>query len=92
MNNPARKLFNKRYIESGRKSLINKKFNYQITNFVDTTYTMVGANDKPRPHKDKIMGVTHQCLIYMHGPESVNNGTGFYNPAPRRTLSFFCQR
>ena len=26
MNNPARKLFNKRYVESGRKSLINKKY------------------------------------------------------------------
>ena len=26
MNNPARKLFNKRYVESGRKSLVNKKY------------------------------------------------------------------
>ena len=26
MNNPARKLFNQRYIESGRKSLVNKKY------------------------------------------------------------------
>ena len=65
-------------VQNEIKSLINKKFNYQITNFVDTTYTMVGANDKPRPHKDNIMGVTHQCLIYMLGEESANNGTGFY--------------
>ncbi len=26
MNNPARKLFNQRYVESGRKSLVNKKY------------------------------------------------------------------
>ena len=40
---------------------------------------MVGAADKPRPHTDQVIGATHQCLIYMHGEESTNNGTGFYH-------------
>jgi hypothetical protein len=44
------------------KKLIKEKFYFDISKFIETTYTMV----------------THQCLIYMHGPESVNNGTGFY--------------
>jgi len=40
---------------------------------------MVGASDKPRPHTDEKMGATHQCLIFMCGEESTNNGTGFYS-------------
>ena len=61
------------------KKLIKKHFNYNITNFVERTiYTMVGATDKPRPHTDEKTGAKFQCLIYMHGPESINNGTGFY--------------
>ncbi len=60
------------------KKLIKEKFYFDISKFIETTYTMVGAADKPRPHVDLELGCTHQCLIYMHGPESVNNGTGFY--------------
>ena len=62
------------------KKLIKKHFKYNIINFVEpSSYTMVGAADKPRPHNDENTGAKFQCLIYMHGPESVNNGTGFYH-------------
>jgi|TARA_R100001126_G_scaffold17201_1_gene8003 hypothetical protein len=60
------------------KEFIKKHFLYDVKTFTTTDYTMVGATDKPRPHVDLELGCTHQCLIYMHGPESVNNGTGFY--------------
>jgi len=67
-------------VQNEIKNLIDKKFNFKTNNFIQTTYTMVGANDMPRPHTDiGEMGCKYQCLIYMHGPESVNNGTGFYN-------------
>ena len=59
--------------------LIAKKFNFNILNFIESTYTMAGAIDRPRPHRDIGIGATHQCLIYMHGEESTNNGTGFYH-------------
>ena len=58
--------------------LIEENFNFKISEFVETIYTMVGATDKPRVHTDWQSGCTHQCLIYMYGEESVNNGTGFY--------------
>tara|TARA_R100001509_G_C4744659_1_gene174360 strand:+ start:114 stop:611 length:498 start_codon:yes stop_codon:yes gene_type:complete len=59
--------------------LIQKHFNFKISSFVcPSSYTMVGATDKPRPHTDEDVGSKFQCLIYMYGPESVNNGTGFY--------------
>ncbi len=61
------------------KKLIQKHFNYKVTNFIyPSVYTMVGATDKPRPHTDETTGSKFQCLIYMYGPESINNGTGFY--------------
>jgi len=61
------------------KKLIHEHFNYEISKYVfPSLYTMVGATDKPRPHVDLNKGCTHQCLIYMHGPKSINNGTGFY--------------
>ena len=60
------------------KKLIKQKFNFDISKFISTNYTMVGAADKPRPHTDEVIGATHQCLIYMHGEESTNNGTAFY--------------
>ena len=66
-------------VQNQIKVLINKKFNFKISNFFYSSYTMVGANDKPRPHTDEKYGVTHQCLIFMHGEESTNNGTGFYH-------------
>tara|TARA_R110000796_G_C14250954_1_gene398591 strand:+ start:88 stop:531 length:444 start_codon:yes stop_codon:yes gene_type:complete len=66
-------------VQNEIKNLINKKFNFNVNNFVQTTYTMVGANDMPRPHTDEKMGVKYQCLIFMHGEESTNNGTGFYH-------------
>jgi len=60
--------------------LIQEKFNFIISEFVRSSiYTMVGASDRPRPHTDAAMGATHNCLIYMHGEESTNNGTGFYH-------------
>ncbi len=61
------------------KKLIKEKFYFNISKFIETHMTMVGASDKPRPHTDLSMGATHQCLIYMHGEESTNNGTGFYH-------------
>lgn len=61
------------------KKLIKQKFNFNVSKFLGTTYTMVGAADRPRPHSDEVIGATHQCLIYMHGEESTNNGTGFYH-------------
>ncbi len=61
------------------KKLIKEKFYFDISKFIETTYTMVGAADKPRPHTDTVGGPTHQCLIYMHGEELANNGTGFYH-------------
>ena len=61
------------------KKLIKEKFNFKVSKFIESAYTMVGASDKPRPHTDKSCNVTHQCLIYMHGEESTNNGTGFYH-------------
>ena len=61
------------------KKLIKEKFYFDISKFLETTYTMVGASDKPRPHTDQSEGPTHQCIIYMHGEESTNNGTGFYH-------------
>tara|TARA_Y100001963_G_scaffold140786_1_gene208225 strand:- start:127 stop:657 length:531 start_codon:yes stop_codon:yes gene_type:complete len=59
--------------------LIAKKFNFNVSTFKESSYTMVGASDKPRPHTDKDIKTTHQCLIYMYGEESTNNGTGFYH-------------
>ena len=59
--------------------LIAKNFNFNISTFKESSYTMVGASDKPRPHKDDNIQTTHQCLIYMYGEESTNNGTGFYH-------------
>ena len=66
-------------VQNEVKILINKEFNFKISNFLYSSYTMVGANDKPRPHTDEKMGATHQCLIFMYGEESTNNGTGFYH-------------
>ena len=65
-------------VQNKIKDLIKENFNFEISDFLETTYTMVGAADRPRPHTDWQNGCTHQCLIYMHGEESVNNGTGFY--------------
>jgi len=59
--------------------LVKTKFNFNINKIIDSAYTMVGAIDKPRPHTDESNGATHQCLIYMHGEISNNNGTGFYH-------------
>ena len=59
--------------------LIAKKFNFNVSTFKESSYTMVGASDKPRPHTDKDIKTTHQCLIYMYGEESTNTGTGFYH-------------
>jgi len=61
------------------KKLIKQKFYFNVSKFIQSTYTMVGAADIPRPHTDEAIGATHQCLIYMHGEESTNNGTGFYH-------------
>ena len=62
------------------KKLIKNYFNHEVKEFVSPTlYTMVGASDKPRPHVDEAGKTQFQCIIYMHGPESINNGTGFYN-------------
>ena len=46
--------------------LIAKKFNFNVSTFKESSYTMVGASDKPRPHTDKDIKTTHQCLIYMY--------------------------
>lgn len=72
-------LSNNSDVENKVKELIQKKFNFNISKFIQSTYTMVGASDMPRPHTDLKSGATHQCLIYMHGEESTNNGTGFYH-------------
>jgi hypothetical protein len=66
--------------------LIKEKFYFKITKFLETYYTMVGASDKARPHIDSGNGCTHQCLIYMHGEEVTNNGTGFYHVIDKKTL------
>ena len=66
-------------VQNKIKNLIQQKFNFNISNFIESTYTMVGASDMPRPHIDTDIGATHQCLIYMYGEESTNNGTGFYH-------------
>jgi hypothetical protein len=66
-------------VQNKIKELIQKKFNFNVLKFIQSTYTMVGASDMPRPHTDLECGATHQCLIYMHGEESTNNGTGFYH-------------
>ena len=66
-------------VQNEIKKLVDKKFNFNINNFIQSIYTMVGANDMPRPHQDMNTGATHQCLIYMYGEESANNGTGFYH-------------
>ena len=61
------------------KKLIKQKFNFNVSKFIGSNFSMVGATDKPRPHTDEAKGATYQCLIYMHGEESTNNGTGFYH-------------
>ena len=68
------------------KKLIKEKFNFKISKFIESAYTMVGASDKPRPHTDEKTGCTHQCLIFMHGEESTNNGTGFYHEVSPENL------
>jgi|TARA_R100000781_G_C4016493_1_gene105516 hypothetical protein len=65
-------------VQNQIKKLIGKKFKFDVLNFSNSVYTMVGANDVPRPHIDKSEKVKYQCLIFMHGEESTNNGTGFY--------------
>ncbi len=68
------------------KKLIKEKFNFNVFKFTESAYTMVGASDKPRPHTDDSCSVTHQCLIYMHGEEATNNGTGFYHKTSSEQL------
>ena len=70
-------------VQNQIKKLIQQKFNFNVSSFIESIYTMVGASDKPRPHTDISIGATHQCLIYMHGEESTNNGTGFYHKIDR---------
>ena len=64
------------------KRLVKKYFFYEIQKFVQPTiYTMVGAADHPKPHTDDhIKGCVpkYQLIVYMFGPETINNGTGFY--------------
>ena len=64
------------------KKLVKQYFNYKIEKFVlPSIYTMVGATDSPKIHKDtNIEGSVpkYQLIIYMCGPESINNGTGFF--------------
>jgi hypothetical protein len=61
------------------KDLIKHHFYFKKKlNHITSCYTMVGAADKPKPHSDMGMGAQYQLLIYMHGEESTNNGTGFY--------------
>mgnify|MGYP003143749410 CR=1 FL=1 len=64
------------------KRLVKKYFFYEIEKFtLPSIYTMVGATDHPKPHTDvHIKGCVpkYQLIIYMFGPESINNGTGFY--------------
>ena len=64
--------------------LIQEKFNFIISEFIESSYTMVGASDRPRPHTDLEIGATHQCLIYMAGEEQINSGTGFYHEKKNR--------
>lgn len=66
-------------VEKEVSKLVKEKFNFNINKILNSTYTMVGASDKPRPHTDEAIGATHQCLIYMHGEVANNNGTGFYH-------------
>ncbi len=66
-------------VQNQIKNLIDKKFKFNTSSFYQTLYTMVGANDVPRPHIDESEQIKYQCLIYMHGEESTNNGTGFYH-------------
>ena len=68
------------------KKLIKEKFNFKVSKFDYSAYTMVGVSDRPRPHTDMSRERTHQCLIYMHGEESANNGTGFYHKASSEHL------
>ena len=65
------------------KKLVKQYFNYKIEKFVlPSIYTMVGATDSPKIHTDtnQIEGHVpkYQLIIYMLGPESINNGTGFF--------------
>jgi|TARA_R100001530_G_scaffold5547_1_gene6857 hypothetical protein len=60
--------------------LIQEKFNIIVSEWCHSLYTMIGKTAHgPRPHTDAAVGATHNCLIYMHGEESTNNGTGFYH-------------
>ena len=63
------------------KKLVKKYFFYEIEKFTSPSiYTMVGATDHPKPHRDNLGADVpkYQLIVYMLGPESINNGTGFY--------------
>ena len=63
------------------KKLVKKYFFYEIEKFTSPSiYTMVGATDHPKPHRDNLCSYVpkYQLIVYMLGPESINNGTGFY--------------
>ena len=67
-------------LQTKMKELVAEHFYFKDDfSYIDSWYTMVGASDQPRPHIDESWGATHQLLIYMHGEESRNNGTGFYH-------------
>jgi len=64
------------------KKLVKKYFFYEIQKFTSPSiYTMVGAADHPKPHRDNIGDNVpkYQLIVYMLGPESINSGTGFYD-------------
>ena len=61
---------------------MKKYFFYEIEKFTSpSSYTMVGATDPPKPHRDNLGAYVpkYQLIVYMLGPESINNGTGFYD-------------
>ena len=60
------------------KDKINQHFNFKINRFDAIHFTMVGAKDALRPHTDLTENVTHQCLIYIAGDNSIYSGTGFF--------------
>ena len=41
------------------KKLIKQQFNFSVSKFIESSFSMVGAADKPRPHTDEAKGATY---------------------------------
>jgi len=62
-------------------SNIKNHFNFKIKKFHNILFTMVGNKPQLNPHIDLVKNkIEYQCLIYISGPISLENGTGFFTP------------